>query len=377
MTADDRVDDRRLVAARRHLPGVPPQLRRRRTATASATSPACGRSCPTSPTSASTRSGSPPGTRRRRPTPATTSPTTATSTRVRHARRARGADRRGARRGIRVILDIVPNHTSDQHLWFQAALAAAPGSPERERYMFRDGRGADGELPPNDWELLRRPGVDPGHRARRHARPVVPAPVRARAARPQLGAPRGPRGVRGRPAVLVRPRRRRLPHRRRPRLIKDGRPARRRATSVTTPTIRGRTPVLGPRRVHDVYRAWRRIADAYDPPRVFVAEAWVPRPDEARCGTCAPTSCTRRSTSTSSARRGRPTTCARSSIDARRARTRRRAAHLGAVQPRRRPRTCRASPACDQIARPASTARPRRRGRPRARAAPGPGRGCC
>ena len=53
--------------------------------------------------------------------------------------------------GIRVILDIVPNHTSDQHRWFQAALAAGPGSPERDRFIFRDGRGPGGDEPPNDW----------------------------------------------------------------------------------------------------------------------------------------------------------------------------------------------------------------------------------
>lgn len=57
-------------------------------------------------------------------------------------------------RGIRVIVDLVPNHSSDQHVWFQEALAAAPGSPERARYMFRDGKGEHGELPPNNWESV-------------------------------------------------------------------------------------------------------------------------------------------------------------------------------------------------------------------------------
>ena len=53
--------------------------------------------------------------------------------------------------GLKVIIDIVPNHTSVQHPWFQAALRAGPGSPERARYLFRDGRGDAGELPPNNW----------------------------------------------------------------------------------------------------------------------------------------------------------------------------------------------------------------------------------
>ena len=56
--------------------------------------------------------------------------------------------------GLRFIVDIVPNHTSDQHKWFQAALKAAPGSPERDRYMFREGKGPNGDLPPNNWEAV-------------------------------------------------------------------------------------------------------------------------------------------------------------------------------------------------------------------------------
>jgi alpha-glucosidase len=56
--------------------------------------------------------------------------------------------------GLRVIVDMVPNHTSDQHEWFQQALAAPAGSPERDRYMFREGTGANGDLPPNNWESV-------------------------------------------------------------------------------------------------------------------------------------------------------------------------------------------------------------------------------
>ncbi|MDE2409383.1 MAG: amylase, partial [Actinomycetales bacterium] len=55
------------------------------------------------------------------------------------------------RLGIKIIVDIVPNHTSDQHAWFQAALAAAPGSAERDYYHFLPGKGKNGELPPNNW----------------------------------------------------------------------------------------------------------------------------------------------------------------------------------------------------------------------------------
>lgn len=58
------------------------------------------------------------------------------------------------RLGIRVMIDLVPNHTSSEHEWFQRALKAAPGSNERSYYHFKDGRGENGELPPNNWQSM-------------------------------------------------------------------------------------------------------------------------------------------------------------------------------------------------------------------------------
>ena len=57
-------------------------------------------------------------------------------------------------RGIRIIMDLVPNHSSEEHVWFKEALAAKPGSAARNRYMFRDGKGENGELAPNNWESV-------------------------------------------------------------------------------------------------------------------------------------------------------------------------------------------------------------------------------
>ncbi|WP_431982209.1 glycoside hydrolase family 13 protein [Streptomyces qinglanensis] len=58
------------------------------------------------------------------------------------------------RLGVRIVLDIVPNHCSSRHPWFRAALADRPGGDDRARFHFADGRGPDGALPPNNWRAM-------------------------------------------------------------------------------------------------------------------------------------------------------------------------------------------------------------------------------
>jgi alpha-glucosidase len=53
--------------------------------------------------------------------------------------------------GLKVLIDLVPNHSSDKHKWFQDAIHSPAGSREREFYHFKNGRGENGELPPNNW----------------------------------------------------------------------------------------------------------------------------------------------------------------------------------------------------------------------------------
>ena len=124
----------------------------------------------------------------------------------------------------------------------------------RELFWFRDGRGEHGELPPNDWASIF--GGPAWTRVARRA--VVPAPVRPRAARLQLGQPEGARGVRGHPAVLVRPRRRRHPHR----LGRAAASRTRRCPTSTRTRRRSRTRTPTATRPRRSTGRWRRVADA-------------------------------------------------------------------------------------------------------------------
>ena len=145
-------------------------------------------------------------TSRRWPTPATTSPTTATSTRVFGS--LADADAMVARAhelGLKVIVDLVPNHTLRRarlvpgRAGRRPRLARSASATSSATGTGRARRAAAEQLAVG----LRRPRLDPGHRGRRHARPVVPAHLRHQAARPQLGAPRGARRVPRHPAVLA------------------------------------------------------------------------------------------------------------------------------------------------------------------------------
>jgi alpha-glucosidase len=185
---------------------------------------------------------------------------------------------------IKIIVDLVPNHTSAAHPWFKSALAESPGSVARERYMFRDGRGKDGELPPNNWQSLfggqAWTKVDGEKQWYLHL---------FDSSQPDLNW-RNPevreefesilrfwldRGVDGFRIDVARG------------LIKqEGLPD---WDGELTTIKNGRLgPMFDQDEVHDIYRSWRHVLDEYAGDRVLVAEAWVPphrlplyiRPDE-------------------------------------------------------------------------------------------------
>lgn len=187
--------------------------------------------------------------------------------------------------GIRTIIDIVPNHVSRQHAWFQAALAASPGSPERERFWFHPGKGPNGDEMPtgwtsnfqgDTWTRTTNPDGTPGEWYLHLFTPEQPdlnwnhPDVRREHEEIlRFWFDRGVAGVRIDSAGL---------------LIKD--PALPEVPDVVEP---GGHPTEDRDEVHEVYRAWRSIADSYEGTRVLVGEVWVPdaarfaaylRPDE-------------------------------------------------------------------------------------------------
>ncbi len=168
-------------------------------------------------------------------------------------------------------MDLVPNHTSSAHPWFAEALAADPAARAGPLHLPR--RASAGRpQPPNNWLSVF--GGPAWTRVPDGA--VVPAPVRPRAARPELGQPRGLRRPREDAAVLAGPRRRRVPHRRRARHGQAARPAGHGARPTTgllrstTPTTRGSTTTACTRSTACI----RRVLDDY-PDAVTVGEIWV------------------------------------------------------------------------------------------------------
>jgi len=179
------------------------------------------------------------------------------------------------RLGLRVIVDIVPNHTSSAHPWFVDALASAPGSSARERYVFRPGRGAHGELPPNDWESVfggiawtRVPDgqwylhlFDPAQPDLNWEHPEVRAEYESIL---RFWLDRGVDGFRIDVAHG---------------LIKaEGLPD---VGYDDQMRLRSRAilPYWDQDGVHEVFRSWRRVLDSYPGQRIGVAEAWVSPPE--------------------------------------------------------------------------------------------------
>jgi alpha-glucosidase len=183
--------------------------------------------------------------------------------------------------GLRVLLDLVPNHLSDEHAWFQQALAAAPGSEERARFIFRDGRGAHGDQPPNDWtsgfggSAWTRVTERDGRPGQWYLHLFAPGQPDLDWTNPQvrdefddairfwfdlgvdgfrIDVAHGLAKAAGLPDI---------------------------GTLVWPPV--GPEPVDHPHwdrpEVHEIYRRWRALADSYEEPRVFVAEAWVHNPE--------------------------------------------------------------------------------------------------
>ena len=177
--------------------------------------------------------------------------------------------------GIRTIIDIVPNHVSSRHAWFQAALAAAPGSPERERFWFRDGTGPDGDGMPNHWvspfagETWTRTTNPDGTPGQWYLHLFTPEQPDLNWNHPDVRREhedilkfwfdRGVAGVRIDSAAL---------------LVRDPE-----LGEVPDDPGPGEHPSQDRDELHDIYRGWRAVADSYPGTRVLVGEIWLPEID--------------------------------------------------------------------------------------------------
>lgn len=180
--------------------------------------------------------------------------------------------------GIKLIADIVPNHSSNRHEWFQEALAAPKGSPARDRYIFRDGQGPDGSKPPSDWESVfggsaweRTTGPDgsPGQWYLHLFAPEQPdlnwdnREVRDDFLKTlRFWSDRGVDGFRVDVAhALTKDMTHPLPTQ--AELGSEGE------------LLDGSHPFWDRDEVHEIYAEWRALFNEYTPPRTAVAEAWV------------------------------------------------------------------------------------------------------
>ncbi|MFC3493900.1 glycoside hydrolase family 13 protein [Glycomyces rhizosphaerae] len=178
-------------------------------------------------------------------------------------------------KGIKLIVDIVPNHSSDLHEWFQAALAAPKGSSERDRYVFRDGLGEKGELPPADWKSMfggpAWTAVGDGQWYLHLFAPEQPdfnwhnEEVRADFLKTlRFWSDRGVDGFRVDVAHAL------------AKDLPENLPSLAELDAMDRAT--GTHPLWDRDEVHDIYAGWRAVFNEYDPPRIAVAEAWVDPP---------------------------------------------------------------------------------------------------
>jgi alpha-glucosidase len=173
--------------------------------------------------------------------------------------------------GIRVVVDIVPNHSSDLHKWFREALAAGRGSAARERYLFREGVGPDGTEPPTDWvSLFGGPAWQRVADGQWYLHTFAVEQPDLNWSNPEVRADflrtlrfwsdRGVDGFRVDVAYM---------------LTKDlSDPLLTQAQLDALPR-NGTHPMIDRDDVHEIYAEWREVFNSYDPPRTAVAEAWV------------------------------------------------------------------------------------------------------